>query len=76
MFRIDFTYPMASSISPLKTYCRASTEKYKAKKVPRMVRGKPNEKRFNCGADLVIKPIPRFIKNKILTIGNTIITAF
>ena len=64
MFKIDFTYPMASSISPLKTYCRASTEKYKAKKVPRMVKGKPNEKRFNCGADFVIKPIPRFIKNK------------
>ena len=47
---------MASSMSPLKTYWRASTEKYSAKKVPKIVKGKPNENRLSWGADFVIKP--------------------
>jgi hypothetical protein len=54
----------------------ASTEKYRAKKVPKIVNGKPNENKLSCGADFVINPIPRFIRNNKLTIGNTIRTAF
>jgi hypothetical protein len=46
------------------------------KKVPKIVKGNPNENRLSWGADFVIKPIPRFIKNRIPTIGKTIITAF
>ena len=38
-----FTIPIASSINSENTNCRASTEKYNAKKVPKIVIGKPKE---------------------------------
>ena len=37
--------------------------------------GKPNEKRFNCGADLVITPITRLIANKNAVNGSMMIVA-
>ena len=73
--RINVTIPIAPSISSLKTNCRASTEKYKAKNVARIVSGNPKENKFNCGADFVMKPMPKLIKNKMLTMGSTMVTA-
>jgi hypothetical protein len=73
--RTNVTIFMAPLSNSAKTNWRASTEKYKAKKVASIVSGNPNENKFSCGADFVINPIPRLMKNKILTIGSTSVTA-
>ena len=44
-------------------------------KVPKIEIGKPKEKRFSWGADLVIIPIDTFISNTTSTSGNIIIDA-
>jgi len=42
----------------------------------KIVIGKPNENRFSCGADRVIMPTARLIKNNTPTIGNIMSAAF
>ena len=51
-------------------------EKYKTIKVPSIVIGKPNENKFNCGADRVIIPIATLVSNTTRTTGIIIIDAF
>ena len=50
-------------------------EKYKKIKVPSKVMGKPKEKRFRVGADLVITPIETFTISKRTETGSMIIVA-
>ena len=50
-------------------------EKYKKIKVPSKVIGKPKEKRFKVGADLVIIPIETFTISKRTETGSMIIVA-